>query len=606
MTNIFLKHLNETKLIRISSSFMIGYFLKLPKGSEFVKKIEKYEQIYINMSWIFIAIALCLVIFNEFYNLDDKAISQVAVYELSFILGIALINSLKQITINKGLFTCDRFYLIFRAIEVIIITFSRMFFEIGQLVYPFLFYLILLIAFKKGKKGALYLVSFALLNNIIFGVLHALIYHSAQSSIFASENMIRSVLIYITLFMFSLMCGRIYEDSVDYEQKNTRLYVELEDKFQQLNTAQEEIKLHNEKLKETNFKIEDANKRLRESIAEFYTVQQITQAISSIFDVKELLKHVNDIIIGVMGVNNSTVILYDEKKDRLRVHTTNVSNKQELIALFDNINCEVLKDVLKSGQPLMENFVDLKEYPFTDEREVSSLICVPLVTKTRNFGLVLVEHKYFNAFDEDNLRLLNIIGQQVSIALENAELYERMHELATVDNLTGIYNRLYFQQRLQQEFEIAEKGGYDLSLAIFDIDHFKRFNDTFGHLFGDKVLKHISTLLKNSIRSGDIIARFGGEEFVLLFPRTGLKEAYEKVEILREKIAKTTIRDELVAASVTVSFGLASYPEVSTTESELLKMSDNALYDAKESGRNCVRVAHAASINESGANHQSV
>ncbi len=580
--------------------------MKLPKGSEFVKKIEKYEKIYINMSWIFIAIALCLVIFNEFYNVDGKALSKVAVYELSFIFGTALINSLKQIVINKGLFTWDRFYLIFRAIEVIILAFSRIFFELGQLVYPFLFYLILLIAFKKGKKGALYLVSFALLSNIIFGVLHVLIYHSNQYSIFAAENMIRSVLIYITLFMFSLMCGRIYEDSVDYEQKNTRLYVELEDKFQQLNTAQEEIKLHNEKLKETNFKIEDANKKLRESIAEFYTVQQITQAISSIFDVKELLKHVNDIILGVMGVNNSTVILYDEKKDRLRVHTTNVSNKQELIALFDNINCDVLKDVLKSGQPLMENFVDLKEYPFTEEREVSSLICVPLVTKTENFGLVLVEHKYFNAFDEDNLRLLNIIGQQVSIALENAELYERMHELATVDNLTGIYNRLYFQQRLQQEFEIAEKGGYDLSLAIFDIDHFKRFNDTFGHLFGDKVLKHISSLLKNSLRSGDIIARFGGEEFVLLFPRTGLKEAYDKVELLREKIAKTTIRDELVAASVTVSFGLSSYPQVSTTESELLKMADNALYDAKEGGRNCVRVALAASISESGTNHQSI
>lgn len=577
-------------------------FLKLPKGSESVKKVEKYEQIYINMSWIFIAVALFLLMFNEFYDVEDKAISNFTVYGLSFILATALINSLKQIVISKGLFTWDRVYMIFRVIEVVILTFSRVFFEMGQLLYPFLFYIVLLIAFKKGKKGALYLVSFSLLINIIFDVLHALIYQSDQYTIFGAQNIIRNVLMFITLFMFSLMCGRIYEDSVDYEQKNTRLYLELEDKYQQLNTAQEEIKLHNEKLKETNFKIEDANKKLRESIAEFYTVQQITQAISSVFDVKELLKHVNDIILGVMGVNNSTIILYDEKKDRLRVHTTNVSNKQELIALFDNINCEVLKDVLKSGQSLMENFVDLKEYPFTEEREVSSLICVPLVTKTKKFGLVLIEHKYFNAFDEDNLRLLNIIGQQVSIALENAELYEKMHELATVDNLTGIYNRLYFQQRLQQEFEIAEEGGYDLSLAIFDIDHFKRFNDTFGHLFGDKVLKHISNLLKNSLRSGDIIARFGGEEFVLLFPRTGLKEAYDKVELLREKIAKTTIKDELVAASVTVSFGLSSYPEISKTESELLKMADNSLYDAKEGGRNCVRVARSASVNESETN----
>jgi len=123
-----------------------------------------------------------------------------------------------------------------------------------------------------------------------------------------------------------------------------------------------------------------------------------------------------------------------------------------------------------------------------------------------------------------------------------------------------------------------------------DIDHFKRFNDTFGHLFGDKVLKHIAHLMKKSLRSGDIIARYGGEEFVILLPRTSVKEAYDKVERLRNIVAKTTIKDELVEASVTVSFGVSSYPEFANTESELLKTADNALYDAKESGRNCVRI----------------
>lgn len=569
-----------------------------------MKKIEKYEQIYINLSWIFIAIIVALAIYGDFLSVDNKVISKFDVFKLGFFLGSAVINLIKQIVLKKGLFINDRYYFLFRSIEVLITTFSMVF--LGQMAYPFLFFIIMLTVFKKGKKVSLYMGAFALIANFTFGALHYVIYKNLEYSIFVPGEIFKNIFLYFMLFMFSLMCGRIYEDNEENEQKNTKLYIELEDKFQQLATAQEEIKLHNEKLKETNFKIEDANKKLRESIAEFYTVQQITQAISSIFDVKELLKHVNDIIIGVMGVNNSTVILYDEKKDRLRVHTTNVSNKQELISLFDNINCEVLKDVLKSGQPLMENFVDIKEFPFTAEREVCSLICIPLVTKSRNFGLVLVEHKYFNAFDEDNLRLLNIIGQQVSIALENAELYEKMHELATVDSLTGVYNRLYFQERLQKEFEIAEKEKYDLALAIFDIDHFKRFNDTFGHLFGDKVLRHISDLLKNSLRSGDIIARFGGEEFVLLFPRTGLKEAYDKVEILREKIAKTAIRDELVTASVTVSFGLSTYPEVSTTQSELLKMADNALYEAKESGRNCVRIANAVLTNESEINHQSV
>jgi len=553
-----------------------------------VKKIEKYEQIYINLSWIFVLLILSIEIYHIFYN--GKS-SNFEISRMIFILLTALINLFKQKTINKGVFSENRFYFTFRIAEVVMVTFSVVILRFNQFIFLFLFCLILLIAIKNGKKGAFYLVLFALFSDLVLNGVYFITHQDYFNMFFDYGEILRSVYLYFLLFMFSIMCGKIYEDNTENEQKNEKLYDELEGKYQELEKAQEEIKLHNEKLKDTNFKIEDTNKKLRESIAEFYTVQQITQAISSIFDVKGLLKHVNDIIIGVMGVNNSTIILYDEKKDRLRVDNTNVSDKQELIALFDNINCDVLKDALKTGQPIMENFVDIEEYPFIEEREVCSLICVPLVTKSKNFGLVLVEHKYFNAFDEDNLRLLNIIGQQVSIALENAELYEKMHELATIDNLTGIYNRLYFQDRLKQEFEDAQNNGYELSLAIFDIDHFKRFNDTFGHLFGDKVLKQISELLKNSLRSGDIIARFGGEEFVLLFPRTGLKEAYKKVEILRDKIAKTDIRDELVTASVTVSFGLSTYPEISSTQSELLQMADNALYDAKENGRNCVKVA---------------
>ena len=166
-----------------------------------------------------------------------------------------------------------------------------------------------------------------------------------------------------------------------------------------------------------------------------------------------------------------------------------------------------------------------------------------------------------------------------------------MHERATVDGRTGVYNRLYFQERLNEDFENAPNEKYDLSLALLDIDHFKRFNDMFGHLFGDKVLSRIATLIKKSLRSDDVIARYGGEEFVILLPRTGIKEAYYKVERLRELIAKTSITDGTVTSSVTVSFGVSSYPELSSSESELLKMADDALYDAKESGRNCVKIA---------------
>ena len=234
-----------------------------------------------------------------------------------------------------------------------------------------------------------------------------------------------------------------------------------------------------------------------------------------------------------------------KKEKNLKVHTTNIRSRDDLIALNDNINCTILLDVLNNAKPIVENFVDPDEYTFTQGREVNSLICVPLTTKSRKFGLVLIEHKYYSAFDEDNARLLDIIGQQVGIAMENAELYQQMQWLATIDGLTGIYNRLYFQDRLQKEFTSAQQDSYPLSLAIFDIDHFKRFNDTYGHLFGDKVLKSITEMVKTSLRGTDILARFGGEEFIILFPRTNISEAFEKVDALREKISKTYIKDNL-------------------------------------------------------------
>ena len=391
----------------------------------------------------------------------------------------------------------------------------------------------------------------------------------------------------LELVFFPLIFLLILENEI----KNRRLMERQEEKYLRLEAAQKEIKHQYDKLKDANSKLEDTNDMLSVKVAEFYTLQQISQAISSILDIKELLKYLNDVILGVMGVDYSTIILYDEKVDHLKVQTTNISNISEMATLVDNINCEVLLDALNNGQHILENFVDSQQYVFTCGREVNSLICIPLNTKSRKLGLILVEHKYSNTFDEDNLRLLKIIAQQVGIAMENAELYQKMQELARRDGLTGVYNRQHFQERLKSEYSAAMHENYPLSLAIYDIDCFKRFNDTFGHLFGDKVLKSTVEAVSTSLRKNDIIARFGGEEFIVLFPRTSLNEAYEKVEMLRRMIAQHIIKDNLVTASVTVSFGVSCFNECALSENELLKTADDALYEAKAAGRNCTKVA---------------
>jgi diguanylate cyclase (GGDEF)-like protein len=216
---------------------------------------------------------------------------------------------------------------------------------------------------------------------------------------------------------------------------------------------------------------------------------------------------------------------------------------------------------------------------------------VPLAVKGKTHGFVLIEHSIPDAFDDDNVRLLEIITQQISIAIYNARLYEQLQEYANTDGLTQVHNRIFFQKRLQQELYHAEQQGYEVSVILYDIDDFKLFNDSYGHLFGDIVLKSIAKAVKESVRKDDVVARFGGEEFIILLSHTGTERAFEKAEELRKQIASLTIGDNNVIASVTVSMGISTFPTLASTEASLISGADDALYEAKRSGKNCVKIA---------------
>lgn len=345
-----------------------------------------------------------------------------------------------------------------------------------------------------------------------------------------------------------------------------------------------------EDLQSANIKLENINQKLNKSAAEYYTLQQISQAIATILDIEKLLKFVNDVIIGVLGVSYSTIAILDKEDNEMKVEVTNIFSESALKTLKENINCEVLSDVTKKGKPVLNNNVTEEEYPFVKGRNVHSLLCIPLSSKNENYGLVLVEQEREDAFEDEHLKFLSAIGNQVSVALENVGLYEKMQRMATTDELTKLYNRLYFNEMLSKQMADADQQKYPMSVAIFDIDHFKKFNDTYGHLFGDLVLKTIAKLAKDNIREQDLVARFGGEEFVIVMPNTTVDEAYKLIEDLREKIARCHVKEGSISASVTASFGISCYPEHGTNEAEILSAADNALYKAKTEGRNCTRI----------------
>ncbi len=181
-----------------------------------------------------------------------------------------------------------------------------------------------------------------------------------------------------------------------------------------------------------------------------------------------------------------------------------------------------------------------------------------------------------------NSHLLVALSQQISLIEENHLLFQQ----TITDAKTDLYNIRYFQYCLENEITRSERYGRPLSIVVFDIDHFKKLNDTYGHLAGDAVLIKVASILKSSFRKNDIVARFGGEEFVVLCLETSHENIYRTVNSIREKIEKTDFTYEDTHLSVTISGGISAYPESAKTPEALFEAADKALYEAKRTGRN--------------------
>jgi two-component system cell cycle response regulator len=166
--------------------------------------------------------------------------------------------------------------------------------------------------------------------------------------------------------------------------------------------------------------------------------------------------------------------------------------------------------------------------------------------------------------------------------------HDEIYRLTTVDGLTQIFNRRYFEETLDREISRCNRYGRELSLVLIDIDNFKRINDTYGHLAGDYVLKHLASTVRTKIRREDIFARFGGEEFAVLLPELDHKQAANVAEKTRKLVEKQTFKFDNQAITVTISLGVATFSEGQRDGTELVKAADARLYQAKQAGRNRV------------------
>lgn len=177
---------------------------------------------------------------------------------------------------------------------------------------------------------------------------------------------------------------------------------------------------------------------------------------------------------------------------------------------------------------------------------------------------------------------------QLRILIDRALIYRRMQKMSITDYLTNVSNRRHFMERFRQEFNRAKRFNFPLSFIIVDIDHFKKINDTYGHLVGDEILRNVARVLAEKIREIDFIGRYGGEEFVIFLPEAPHDAAIRAAKRLKVAIEKESFKAYDETLNVTISAGVSTYPDFCADKDELIEKADNALYLAKESGRNIV------------------
>lgn len=329
-------------------------------------------------------------------------------------------------------------------------------------------------------------------------------------------------------------------------------------------------------------------------------IQDISKDITATLEPRDLFPQIMDAFVRAGNVSKGSIMLMNDETQTLEIkagvglspHAYELVRPKlaEGVAGVVAATCEsILIDDISKEKHLYLDFVSASKKP----RPKEMLLCLPLIFKGHVLGVVSLDKtlggKKFSAYDR---RILSILANQAAVAIQNARLYEN----AISDGLTELYIHKYFHHRLEREMERARRFGQPLHLIMFDIDHFKNFNDVYGHQVGDAALVHLAKILKDTMRLSDVLARYGGEEFAVILipdPKTEQTAAVAKsiAERLRKNVESTPLVLKNRKLKITISIGVASWlGEKKVDKDKLIKKADDALYRAKRDGRNRVCV----------------
>ncbi len=325
----------------------------------------------------------------------------------------------------------------------------------------------------------------------------------------------------------------------------------------------------------------------RHRASQLEAINAIAQQMTAVLDLKELLSKVCLLVQHAFQVCHVSVLLKDEEELVLRASYGKLTGRTpEGGGLPEGSG--LWQRALAEGKTLIENDVRTVSGDSL-YLETGSSMCIPLVSFGQTLGVLVLDTTKPSAFNANDTQPLESVADICATAIQNAHYVERVKQLAYLDGLTGIFNRRFFELRIAEEIERAQRFGTGMAIVMVDIDQFKRLNDEFGHLLGDEVLRQVSSIFHQQLRKIDVLCRYGGEEFAILLSQTNAVHALGVAEKLRKTVEAWQFPG--VPRSVTISAGTANYGEHGGTRDELVKAADAGLYAAKQAGRNRVCLA---------------
>lgn len=317
-------------------------------------------------------------------------------------------------------------------------------------------------------------------------------------------------------------------------------------------------------------------------------------------DKETLYRNILEIATDLSSACQGSIMLMNNIGTHLKIVQTKGLDAEIARSLELQVGVGIAGTVAKSGNPLLVQDVEKDRRVAMPNRyrfKSKSLISVPLKISDKVIGVINLSDKAnspsFSRTDLSKLTQFTVIASMVIERMYLLEEARRLEGLSLIDHLTGIYNRRFLSNRMEEELNRSMRHGLQLSVLFIDLDHFKNYNDRYGHMAGDEALMKTTDIIKAALREMDIFVRYGGEEFCVLLPDTCKLSSLLVAERIRTEIEKErfAVPAGIRSTKLTVSLGIASFPEDGTTIASLIHASDQALYQAKANGRNCVVIA---------------